>query len=348
MDICLGALAAQLGVVLRGDPNIIISRVAQFADADANSLVFFNTAKYHSALQTTQAGAVILAEAHADAVSIPVLFSANPYLTFARAAQLLHPNPPVLGGIHSSAVIDSTAHIDPSAHIGALVVIAEHVMIGARTVIGPGCVIGADVRIGADSRLIANVTLCTGTIIGERALIHPGAVIGREGFGFAHDGEQWVHIPQIGRAILGDDVEVGANTAIDRGTIGDTRIGTGVKLDNHIQIAHNVEIGAHTAIAGNCGIAGSTRIGRHCTIAGAVGIAGHLEIGDHVHFTGMAMVTHSIRQPGSYSSGIPAIPTAQWRRNAVRFKHIDDMMRQLKVIETWIETMKEMLTRGKS
>jgi UDP-3-O-[3-hydroxymyristoyl] glucosamine N-acyltransferase len=189
------------------------------------------------------------------------------------------------------------------------------------------------VRIAEDSRLVARVTLCERTRVGKRALLHPGAVIGRSGFGFAKDGERWVRIPQVGRAVLGDDVEVGANTTVDRGAIDDTVIGDGVKLDNHIQIGHNVHIGENTAMAANTGISGSTHIGRSCTIAGAVGVAGHLTIGDHVHFTGMAMVTRSFPESGSYSSGIPAMPSGEWRRNVARFRHLDELSRRLKKLE---------------
>jgi UDP-3-O-[3-hydroxymyristoyl] glucosamine N-acyltransferase len=231
-------------------------------------------------------------------VRVPVLLSDNPYLTFARAAQILHPEPPVVGGIHPSAVIDPGAHIDPTAWIGPLAILESGVVVGPRVFVGPGCILGAGVEVGEDSRLVARVTLCAGTQVGRRALLHPGAVIGREGFGFARDGERWIRMPQIGRVVLGDDVEIGANTTVDRGAIGDTVIGHGVKLDNHIQIGHNVEIGDNTAMAANTGISGSTRIGRNCTIAGAVGMAGHLEIGDDVHFTGMAMVTRSFLEPG--------------------------------------------------
>ncbi|MBK1694149.1 UDP-3-O-(3-hydroxymyristoyl)glucosamine N-acyltransferase [Chromatium weissei] len=345
MEICLGELAAHLGVTLRGDSTIKISRVAQLNHADKNSLAFVGNSKHRDALKTTQAGAVILLETDASIAQMPVLISKNPYLSFAQAAQLLHSNPPFNSGIHSTAVIDPCAQIDSTAWIGPLTVVEANAIIGARVFIGPSCIISAGVEIGADSRLIAGVTLCSGTRIGQRALLHPGAVIGREGFGFARNGEQWIRIPQLGLAVLGDDVEIGANTTVDRGTLSDTRIGNGVKLDNHIQIAHNVEIGDNTAIAGNTGIAGSTRIGRNCTIGGATGIAGHLEIGDQVHFTGMSMVTSSIHQSGLYSSGIPAMPNTQWRRNAIRFKQLDGLIRRVKFLEELIEAMKKMTTR---
>ena len=191
----------------------------------------------------------------------------------------------------------------------------------------------AGARIGADSHLVARVTICADSIVGARVLLHPGAVIGREGFGFARDGNRWVRIPQVGRACLGDDVEIGANSTVDRGALDDTRIGDGVKIDNLVHIAHNVTVGDNTAMAACSGISGSTRIGRDCTFAGAVGVAGHLDIGDAVHFTGMTMVTRSHPHPGVYSSGIPALPNAEWRRNAVRFRQLDELARRVKQLE---------------
>ncbi|WP_295408854.1 UDP-3-O-(3-hydroxymyristoyl)glucosamine N-acyltransferase [uncultured Thiocystis sp.] len=348
MEIRLGDLSARLGVTLLGDGNVKVSRVAQLTNADARSLAFLGDSKYRRQLETTAAGAVILTEADAGSRPIPVLLSDNPYLTFARAARILHPDAPVIGGRHPSALIDPAAQVDPSAWIGPLVVLEAGVLIGPRVFIGPGCILGEGVRVDEDSRLMARVTLCAGTLVGKRALLHPGAVIGREGFGFARDGERWIRIPQLGRTVLGDDVEIGANTAVDRGALGDTVIGHGVKLDNLIQIGHNVEIGDNTAIAGNAGISGSTRIGRNCTIAGAVGIAGHLEIGDDVHFTGMAMVTRSFPEPGVYSGGIPASPSMEWRRNVARFRHLDELTRRLKHLESVMETMKETTERGNS
>ncbi len=339
MEICLSELSALLGVPLRGDGEVLVSHIAQLTQADERGLAFLGDPKYRRHLATTGAAAVILSEADAALAQTPVLLSDNPYLTFTQAARILHPEPPVVGGIHPSAVIDPDARIDPTAWIGPLAILESGVVVGPRVFIGPGCILGAGVEVGEDSRLVARVTLCAGTRVGRRALLHPGAVIGRDGFGFARDGERWIRMPQIGRAVLGDDVEIGANSTVDRGAIGDTLVGHGVKLDNHIQIGHNVEIGDNTAMAANTGISGSTRIGRNCTIAGAVGMAGHLEIGDNVHFTGMAMVTRSFLEPGSYSSGIPAMPSTDWRRNVARFRHLDDLTRRLKQLEACIETM---------
>ena len=341
MEISLGELAQRLSVPLRGDPDARVCRIAPLSSADATGLTFLGDGRFKRHLGQTRAGCVILSDADADACRVPVLLSDNPYLTFAKAARILYPEPAIVGGIHHSAVVDPTARVDPTAWVGPTCVLEAGVVVGARAFLGPGCILGQGVRVGEESRLVARVTLCSGTLVGKRALLHPGSVIGREGFGFARDGDLWVRIPQVGRAILGDDVEIGANTTVDRGAIADTLIGDGVKLDNHIQIGHNVEIGENTAMAANTGISGSTRIGRNCTIAGAVGMAGHLEIGDGVHFTGMAMVTRSVSEPGSYSSGIPAMPSADWRRNVARFRHLDELARRIKQLEIRIDTMNE-------
>ena len=341
MAVTLGELATQLGVALKGPADALVDHLAPVTSAGPGSLTFLGDRRLRRHLVETQAGCVILTAADAEHCPVPALLSNNPYLIFARAARILHPSPSVVGGVHPSAVVEASARVDSTAWIGPCSVVEAGALIGPRVFVGPGCVIGSDVEIGADSRLVARVTLCAGTRVGERALIHPGAVIGREGFGFARDGEQWVRMPQVGRAILGHDVEIGANTTVDRGAIGDTLIGNGVKLDSQIQIGHNVEVGDHTAMAANTGISGSTRIGRNCTIAGAVGMAGHLEIADGVHFTGMAMVTRSVSAPGVYSSGIPAMPSADWRRNVARFRHLDELVRRIKQLETQIDTMKQ-------
>jgi UDP-3-O-[3-hydroxymyristoyl] glucosamine N-acyltransferase len=335
----LDELAAELRLPFAGDPGTRVSRVADLAVAESDCLSFFGDPSYRKRLAETRAGVVIVAEPDASVCPSPVLISPNPYLSFARAARLLYPAPPPRAGVHPSAVVDPSAEIDPSAWIGPLSVVEAGAWVGPRVFVGPGCILGEGVRVDADSRLVAAVTLCRGTQVGKRALLHPGAVIGRSGFGFARDGERWVRIPQVGRAVLGDDVEIGANTTVDRGAIEDTVIGDGVKLDNQIQIGHNVRIGEHTAMAANVGISGSTHIGRNCTISGAVGMAGHLTIGDDVHFTGMAMVTRSFPKAGSYSSGIPAMPSAEWRRNVARFRQLDALSRRLKQLEARVASL---------
>jgi len=331
-------LAAHLQAELRGDGAARVVRVASLSGAEADCVSFLADRRYRAALQQTRAGAVILAAADAADCPVPALVTDNPYLAFARAARLLHPEPRVAGGIHDSAVVAATAQVDPSAWIGPQVVVEDHVVIGPRVHVGPACILGAACEIGADSRLVARVTLCERTCVGQRVLLHPGCVIGRAGFGFAKDGDRWVRIPQIGRVRLGDDVEIGANTTVDRGAIEDTLIAAGVKIDNLIQIGHNVEIGENTAMAACSGVSGSTRIGRNCTVGGAVGMAGHLEIGDDVHFTGMAMVTRSLAGPGRYSSGIPAMPSAEWRRAVARFRQLDDLAQRLAQIERQLQS----------
>lgn len=333
MAISLQELATRLKVELRGDGAGRLTRVADLRHAEADCLTFLGDRRYAASLAATRAGGVILDPADAPACPVPALVTTNPYLTFARAARLLHPEPPVTGGCHPSAIVADSAAIDPSAWVGPLTVVEADVVVERGVFIGPGCILGAGSRVGADSRLVARVTLCAGTSIGQRALLHPGCVIGRDGFGFAKDGDQWVRIPQIGQVRIGNDVEIGANTTVDRGTLGDTLIGDGVKIDNLVQIGHNVEIGQNTAMAACSGISGSTRIGRDCLIGGAVGMAGHLQIGDAVHFTGMAMVTRSFPEPGSYSGGIPAMSSAEWRRAVARFRQLDELARRLKRLE---------------
>jgi len=331
--IALGELADRLGVELHGDRAASVTRVDTLEHADKHSLCFFADSKYREQLAATGAGAVILAEKDLGLCPVSALVAPVPYLTYALAARLLYPEPSVRGGRDASAVVDESARVDASAWIGPCAVVEAGAEIEPGVFVGPGCIVGAGCRIGEESRLVARVTLCEGTVVGKRVLLHPGAVVGREGFGFAKDGERWVRIPQLGRVVLGDDVEIGANTTVDRGALGDTVIEAGAKLDNLIQIGHNCRIGENTAMAACSGISGSTQIGRNCTIAGAVGMAGHLTIGDGVHFTGMAMVTRSFTEPGLYSSGIPAMPSADWRRNVARFRHLDELTRRVRRLE---------------
>jgi UDP-3-O-[3-hydroxymyristoyl] glucosamine N-acyltransferase len=245
-------------------------------------------------------------------------------------AALLHPLPVAVPGVHVSAVVDARATVSPSASIGANVVIEAGASIGERVVVGPGCVVMQDARVDADTRLIANVTLCQGVSLGERCFVHPGVVIGSDGFGLAPDQGEWLKVPQVGSVRIGNDVEIGANTTIDRGAIGDTVIGDGVKMDNHIQIAHNVKVGAHTAMAAQSGIAGSTTVGERCMIGGQVGIAGHITICDDVVLTGKSFASSSIRKPGYYSSGLPIDESARFRKNAARFYQLDELVRQVR------------------
>lgn len=331
--ISLGELAGQLGVELVGDASCNIAAVATLQTAGPGQISFLANSRYRRYLASTQASAVILRPEDSDACPVNALVSSNPYLTYARAATLLNPQVRQTAAIHLSAVVEPSAEIDPTAAIAANCYIAADACIGPGVQIGPGCAIGQGVSIGADSRLAANVSIADDVQIGQRALIHSGAVIGSDGFGFAPDQGEWFKVPQLGSVIIGDDVEIGANTTIDRGALGNTVIEEGVKLDNQIQVAHNVRIGAHTAIAGATGIAGSTSIGKRCQIGGAVVVVGHLTIADDVHITAMSLVTGSIKVSGLYSSGTPLAGNKQWRKNAVRFGQLDDMARRLRALE---------------
>jgi UDP-3-O-[3-hydroxymyristoyl] glucosamine N-acyltransferase len=330
MPASLGELAVRFGCALKGDPDARVSRVATLDRADASALTFLANPRYRRFLPQTKAGAVVLEPKFADECPVPALLSNNPYATYARIAALLHPAPTVEPGRHASAVIDATASIDASASIGPLAVIGAGVTIGSRVVIGAGCIVLDGASIGADTRLIASVTICRSVVIGERCLLHPGVVIGADGFGLAPEQGEWVKVPQVGGVRIGNDVEIGANTTVDRGAIEDTLIGDGVKLDNQIQIGHNVQIGAHTAIAGCSGISGSTIIGQRCMIGGMVGIAGHLTVCDDVILTGQSLVSSSIHKPGIYSSGIPVDETTRFRKNVARFQRLDDLVREMR------------------
>ena len=329
----LADLAAHAAAELRGDPDRQIRGVATLEDAGTGDVAFLANRRYRSQLAATKASAVILQAAESVACPVDALITDNPYLAYARIAELLFPTPAVAGGVHPTAVVAPSARVDPTAWVGPLCVVEDRVVVDAGAFLGPGCLVGADSRIGAGTRLVARVVVWNASIIGRRCLIHPGAVIGSDGFGNANDGGRWVRVPQLGRVVIGDDVAIGANTTIDRGSLRDTVIGNGVRLDNLIQVGHNVTIGEHTAAAAFVGISGSTEIGRRCTLGGAAGFAGHLTIADDVHVTGMAMVTHSLREPGSYSSGIPAISNREWRRNVARFQHLDELTRRVKALE---------------
>jgi UDP-3-O-[3-hydroxymyristoyl] glucosamine N-acyltransferase len=326
----LGEIAVRFGCILKGDPEARVSRVAALEHADAVSVTFLANPRYRRYLQQTKAGAVVLEPKLADECPVNALLAKNPYATYARIAAVLYPPPVAAPGRHASAVIDDSAQIDASASIGAHAVIGARAKIGARVVIGPGCVVMDDVTIGDDTRLTANVTLCHGVIVGSRCLLHPGAVVGADGFGLAPDRGEWIKVPQVGSVRIGNDVEIGANTTIDRGAIEDTVIGDGVKMDNQIQIGHNVRIGDHTAIAGCAGISGSAVIGKRCMIGGMVGVAGHLTICDDVVITGKSFVSGSIRRPGYYSSGLPVDETPRFRKNAARFQRLDEFVRELR------------------
>jgi len=318
---------------LRGAGDRLITGVGTLAKAGPAEVSFLSNRRYRRYLAETRAAAVILAAADADHCPVAALVTANPYLAYARAAQLLSPAPPRPGGVHPSAVVSPTAAVHPSAWVGPQCVVEDGATVGPGVFLGPACVVGAGAVIGDGSRLVARVTVCHGCRIGQGVILHPGVVIGADGFGLAKDGETWVKIPQLGAVVLEDDVEVGANSTIDRGALEDTVVEQGVKIDNQVQVGHNCRIGAHTAIAGCVGIAGSARIGRRCILGGAAGVAGHLEIADDVTVTAMGMVTKSITEPGSYSSGTPMAPTRDWKRSAVRFSQLDSIQQRLAALE---------------
>jgi len=314
MRIALGELAVRFGCQLSGDPDVVVDHVAPLQSAGAGALSFLANPRLSSQLAATRASAVVLEPRSRAASPVAALIGANPHALFARIAGVLHPPPPLRPGIHPTAIIDARAQVDASCEIGPYAVIGADAVIGPRCVIGPACVVGEGAHIGPDCRLLGRVTLEHGVRLGARALVHSGAVIGSDGFGLARDGARWLKVPQVGGVRIGDDVEIGANTTIDRGAMDDTMIGDGVKLDNQIQVGHNVTIGAHTAIAACTGISGSVRIGERCMIAGACGLSGHIEIGDDVVLTGMSMVPHSVLKPGIYTSVIPVEPIRHWWR----------------------------------
>lgn len=333
MPLSLGELAARLGLQLKGDPEAVIEGVAPLDRAGPGQLSFLSQARFRSHLAGTRAGAVIVSPDYLDRCPVPALVADDPYLAYARACALLLPEETVAPGIHPTAVVDPGVRVHESAFIGPHCVVGADCEIGESVLLGPGCIVGRHCRIGAHSRLVARVTLGDGTCLGRRVRIHPGAVLGADGFGFAPDDGRWEKIPQLGNVMVGDDVEIGANTTIDRGALDDTVIEDGVKLDNLIQVAHNVHIGAHTAVAGCVGIAGSARIGRHCAIGGGAGIIGHVEIADRVTITAMSLVTRSITEPGVYGSGIPHAPMRQWNRSLARLRQLDDLARRIGQLE---------------
>jgi UDP-3-O-[3-hydroxymyristoyl] glucosamine N-acyltransferase len=333
MSVSLGELAVRFGCELRGDPDARVERVATLGNADGQALAFLANPRYRALLAETRAAAVVLRPQEATACGAALLLCANPYATYARIAMLLHPPPPLAPGVHPTALIAPGARIDPSAEVGPYSVIAERVIVGARACIGPHCQLGAGVSLEPDVRLVARVTLGPGVQIGARSVLQPGVVIGADGFGFAPEKGAWLKVPQVGSVRLGADVEVGANTTIDRGAIEDTVIEEGVKLDNLIMIAHNVRIGAHTAIAACTGISGSTSIGRRSMIGGMVGIAGHLSIADDVVITAKSSVSHSIPSAGVYSSTLPTEEAHTWRRLVARFKRSGRLEERLRRLE---------------
>jgi UDP-3-O-[3-hydroxymyristoyl] glucosamine N-acyltransferase len=338
MPVTLAELAQRFGCELHGDPHRAVVRVGSLHAAGPDAVTFLANPALRSRLSATAAAAVILAPRFRDDCPVDCLLTENPYAVYARIAGLLHPPSAPVAGVHPQAAVAADAVIAASAQVDAHAVIAAGAEVGENVIIGPGCVVGAGARIGAGSRLVARVTVMDRVVLGERCLLHPGAVIGADGFGFAPDGGEWVKVPQLGSVVMGSDVEIGANTTIDRGALGDTVIEDGVKLDNLVQIAHNVHVGAHTVMAATAGVAGSTRIGRRCMFAGGAAAIGHLNICDDVIVTVRALITRSIDTPGTYSGILPAEAAPLWRRNAVRFRQLDALVDRVRALEKALET----------
>ena len=337
MTATLAEIAAVCDAELQGDPASEIINVASLHNSAPGDLSFYVNKNHYADLETTRASAVVLTAADAPACPAARLISDDPYLAYAKAARFLNPLAEFTPGIHPSAVVDATADIAADCFIGANAVIGENVVIGSGTYIGPGCVIEANVVIGNHCRFYANVSLMERVEIGMRVLIHPGAVIGADGYGIANDAGRWLKIPQLGNVVIQDDVEIGANTTIDRGSLETTVIETGVKIDNQVQIGHNTRVGEHTAIAGAAVVAGSVKIGRRCMIGGASAITGHIEIVDDVVITGMSGVSNSIKQAGVYSSGVPLTDNKTWRKNMARFRHLDEIARKVARMERQVK-----------
>lgn len=340
----LGKLAEALRLEFTGDAALPIEGLAPLESAEAGQLSFLANPKYRAQLRQTRAAAVILKPEFAADCPVACLLSPDPYLSFARSSALFADEPRPAPGIHPSAVVADSARLAAGVAVAANAVVGERADIGADSVIGPGTVVGDDVRIGSGCLLHANVTLYHGVRIGDHVTIHSAVVIGGDGFGFAPSGEGWVKIHQLGSVRIGDRVEIGAGTTIDRGALQDTVIGDGVIIDDQVMIAHNCVIGDGTAIAGRAAMAGSAVVGKNCILAGDAGLVGHISIADNVQITARTMVTHSIREAGSYSSGVGgAAKTAEWRRNAVRFSQLDAMYRRISDLEKQVAA----LSKGK-
>lgn len=333
----LADLAARFGLELRGDGATVIGGVCALSPGKPGCIGFLSNSKYRVQLAGTQAAAVIVGPRDADALPVPGLVAKDPFLAYARLAQLFDPDREFAAGIHAAAIVSPAARLGSGVHVGAGAVIEAGAQIGDGSYIGPGCVIGRDAQLGEACRLVAQVHVGARVRLGRRCTAQPGAVIGSRGFGNVPGPEGWEEIPQLGSVVIGDNVEIGANTCIDRGAIDDTVIEDGVRLDNLIQIAHNVHIGRHTAIAACTGIAGSTRIGSRCFIGGAVGMAGHLTIADDVSILGRAMVTHSIPEKGVYGSGLPLSEAREWRKTVARIRRLSRLEERVRGVERHLQ-----------
>jgi len=340
----LGDIVSELGGELVGDAGVRVYRLASLAHAQTGQISFVSSSKYLSLLNSTRASAIILDPASREATTLPRIVTDNPYAYFARLSSLMNPEPRYEPGITSSAVVDKTANIAATCTIGANVVIGKNAKLADNVVIGAGTVIESGVSIEANSRIAANVVIYHDCVIGKNCFIASGSVIGADGFGYAEENGRWVKIPQVGLVIIEDDVEIGANTTIDRGALDDTVIEQGVKLDNLIQIGHNCRIGAHTVIAGCTGIAGSARIGKHCKIGGAAMILGHLDIADGVTISPGSMITRSLTKPDTYTALMPFQAHEQWLKTAANLRRLGELSERVKQLEhviTLIDTSKK-------
>lgn len=352
MSIRLGQLIERLGGRLEGDVQIEVSGIAPLDAATSSHMTFLSNPRLRSQAGQTQAAALILSEADDAAVTAyrgARIVVGNPYAYFARVAQLFAAQAavPVTPGIHASACVDAGAEVAASAAIGPQVVIEAGARVGERAVIDAGSYIGRNARVGADTHFHARAILHAGCEIGERGIVHSGAVIGADGFGFANENGVWIKIPQVGRVVIGSDVEIGANTTIDRGALADTVLEDGVKLDNQIQIAHNCHIGAHTAIAACVGIAGSARIGRYCSIGGAAMIHGHITIADHVHVSAGTLALRSIPEAGQYTGFYPIARHGEWEKSAALVRNLGAMREKIRALEKTTRLLAEQMTEQK-
>lgn len=340
----LGSIVDRLGGNLVGNPGVLVRQVATLEQATPDTIAFFANERYAAQLKSTRAGALIVGKSLRETLHIPYIVAANPYAYFARVSALLNPAPAVAAGCKPGAVIDPQASLGTGVSVGANAVIEADAVIGSNCRIGAGSYVGAGVVLGDDCVLYPNVTIYHGCRLGKRVIVHAGVVIGADGFGIAMDEGRWIKVPQIGGVSIGDDVEIGANTTIDRGAMDDTVIEEGVKLDNQIQIGHNVHIGAHTAIAACAGVAGSARIGKFCRIGGASGINGHITIADHVEISTHTLITKSINEAGTYTGAYPFEKNRDWRRNAVNLRNLDELKAKVRALEQELQSAK----KGKS
>ncbi len=334
-------LADKLGAKLQGDGDVLIQRITSMNKAGVGDITFLSDEKYVQHLAGSKASAVIIAQAHIGDYQGNALIMANPYLGFALAAQALDTTPAPTTNVAPSAVIDGSAKLGENVSIGATAVVEAGAVLGDNVEIGAGCFIGRGAHIGANCRIWPNVTIYHDVKMGTDCIIHSGAVIGSDGFGNAPHQGRWIKIPQLGSVVIGNWVEIGSNTCVDRGTLGDTKIADGVKIDNLCQIAHNVEIGENTVMAGAATTAGSLKVGKQCMIGGASVLNGHMSICDNVTITGMAMVMRPIDKPGMYSSGIPVQSNKEWRKMVVRTQNIDKMHKRISQLEKQLKELKD-------